>query len=196
MVKNRRCKKCHAALTFHKGLEGSRAKETGLMVIVHKPDRRIEVPTLFGEDQQYISALMNSRTGRSFGELLRYCGLDWQDVLWTNLYKCSLLGDREPRMEEYRKCLPILERQIRSFRPKAIMVCGRMPYRLVLGRSAYEFDFRNSVRLSEVVMHKGRTPSLVLPHPSGLCVPYCSRSEEKRRFEAARVFVQTHVTSQ
>lgn len=98
------CQLCSGAYGFNPGLLGKNASQTGIMFILHRPDERA-VSTL-GEES-YETALRDARTGKTLSGMLGYCGLTWNDIFLTNLFKCVLLNDRQPSKEEYERCLEL-----------------------------------------------------------------------------------------
>ena len=63
--------------------------------------------------------------GSLLNTLLRLAGLERRMVYITNVVKCRPPGNRDPRPEEIRACLPFLERQIKLIKPRVIVALGR-----------------------------------------------------------------------
>lgn len=124
---------CLGASDYHPGLMGQRAEKTGLMFILNHSDSRAKEQTLFDD---YMIALLKSRTGRRLNDILKISSLDFEDVFITNLFKCLLPEDREPLVKEYRRCLSILEAQIEEFRPKKLVLFGHLVYKSLFSDSA------------------------------------------------------------
>ena len=48
-----------------------------------------------------------------------------------NVVKCRPPGNRDPQPEEWRACLPYLEKQVEYLRPKAILTLGRISSQII-----------------------------------------------------------------
>ncbi len=61
-------------------------------------------------------------------------GLRREDVYICNVVKCRPPGNRDPREEEMKECLPFLRRQLAIIRPEVICVLGRVAGKALLGQ--------------------------------------------------------------
>ncbi len=82
-------------------------------------------------------------TGRPFvgdaGKLLTKIitngmGLRREDVFICNVVKCRPPGNRDPKEEEIKECLPFLRRQLEIIKPEVICVLGRVAGAALLGK--------------------------------------------------------------
>jgi len=75
------------------------------------------------EDRQGLAFV--GRSGRLLDEMLLEAGLDpGRDVLIANVVKCRPPGNRAPRREEARRCLPYLRRQMELVKPRILVLLG------------------------------------------------------------------------
>ncbi len=71
--------------------------------------------------------------GQLLTRLIEKMGLKRQDVYIANTVKCRPPGNRNPRDDELRECMPFLKKQIAIIRPKVIMTLGDVATRALLG---------------------------------------------------------------
>jgi len=64
-------------------------------------------------------------SGRILDELLEHVGIKREDVYVTNILKDRPPNNRDPEANEIEVCIPYLERQIESIKPKVICTLGR-----------------------------------------------------------------------
>lgn len=170
------CKLCQEVIAFHEGLKGKRAGLTKILFVAHRPDKRILEPTLpFSEE--YEQALFNSQTGKEVSRILEYCGMGWQDIYWTNIFKCVLRGDRNPTPEEYGNCFGVFEQQVKEFKPKKIVALGSTVYGLMFPEQAKE---KPSQKMWCQTLQFNGLPVLIFPHPSRIW--YKQQKEREQRF--------------
>ncbi len=164
------CGLCDRTIKQAPPLIGCRARDTGFMFVLHKPDSRIN-GNLFDDETAYNIVLGLSRTGQEIKYLLKHCELDPDDVYLTNFFKCTLPKDRNPRVGEYRNCVKKLEEQIEEFDPKKIVF------------------FSKAVK--EHIPELER-PYLVMPHPSKI---WALRNQDKRKaqYEEVRTFLYSQL---
>jgi len=180
------CKRCEDASNFHYGIKGKRADETKLLIVGNRPDSRVEAPVLEIVDQ-YEAAFSKTRTCKNIGNLLQFLEMSWEDIYWTNLVKCTFPNDREPTTEEYKSCFEVLKKQIEEFDPRTILVMGEMPYKLMFHKESK----KNSVsKMWGEILSYGKTPAMIAPHASRVCVPYCTYSEQERWFMKIKSFLR------
>ena len=153
------CYRCKGAFNFHPGLKGRNSENTKLLFVANKPDNRV-LETVLPSFEQYESALLSTKTGKLMYRMLGYCGLSFEDIYWTNTFKCVLPNDRNPKKKEYEKCFNnYLKKQINDFKPKKIIALGEMPYRLMFPDKG---NHANS--LIGTLDYKG-IPVFIMPHP-------------------------------
>jgi len=177
------CSLCKDAFNFHIGLKGKNSDRTKLLFIANKPDSRILEKVLPNFDS-YEMALLSTKTGKMTYQMLRYCGLRFDDIYWTNVFKCVLPDDRNPRKKEYENCFNNhLKKQIVDFKPKKIIAPGEMPYRLMFPDKGnhtssliYTFDYKG-------------IPVFIMPHP-GKIGYYSEIRREEEFYEALESFIK------
>jgi len=177
---------------FSPGFFGERANKTKLMVVGNRADIRVrekaQADLFVPKPNDHKEAMRKSRTGMILGKMLRYSGLDYEDIYFTNVFKCLLIEDRDPTPEQYRQCEFNLMKQVRAFQPKGI---------LVLGHQAYGAMFPIEARTESLEEWTGREktykdrPCLILNHP---CKMMNTMSPEKRQaiYQDVKEFLQKY----
>ncbi|MBW3011419.1 hypothetical protein KY326_04330, partial [Candidatus Woesearchaeota archaeon] len=103
----------------------------------------------------------------------------------TNIYKCVLPEDREPKKAEYRRCISVLEEQIRSFRPRKILACGNRVFEhLFEGQNGSKFE----QTVGKVFKYNDQIPTLVMHHPSKKWM--YSREKREGDYEKLKEFLR------
>ncbi len=110
------------------------AGRTHIVVDRGSPSARIllvgEAP---GAEEDRAGRAFVGRSGRLLDEMLIEGGLDPErDVLIANVVKCRPPGNRPPKPEEARRCLPYLRRQIELVRPRIVALLGATAVRHLL----------------------------------------------------------------
>jgi uracil-DNA glycosylase len=86
-----------------------------------------------GAEEDRTGRAFVGRSGRFLDEMLHEAGLDPErDLLIANVVKCRPPGNRPPLVEEARRCLPFLRRQIELLRPRILVLLGATPSRYLL----------------------------------------------------------------
>lgn len=109
------CKKCSLYKERNHPVVGEGNPEAKIMFIGEAPG--------YWEDQKgrpFVGA-----AGKILDELLDFVKIKREDVYIANILKCRPPGNRDPRSEEIRACVPYLERQIKIINPKIICPLGR-----------------------------------------------------------------------
>jgi uracil-DNA glycosylase family 4 len=180
-----KCNRCERAVEQMPSLMGENFDETRVMFVLHKPDRRVdEVLFRDEEDTAYKMALWTSKTGSQVSKLLEYCGMTSEDVLLTNLFKCTLPGRAKPRKEEYQNCLKNLELQVETHAPRKIIGFGSLVYKAM-------FPGNGSVTeaVGETIDYNG-VPTLIVNHPSKWWA-FLDPLRAEREYEKVRKFLET-----
>lgn len=155
------CNLCPSASNFHNGLYGENSKSTGIMLVLHCQDSRVNQKSLFGSDYEH--ALLKTRTGKAISRLLAYSILSFEDVLITNYLKCVM---QNPKKEDYRRCHTIFEAQLDEFQARKLVLFGK-PARIL---------FDDAPENGEKRKYRG-IETLIMPHPSTLFTHF---TREKR----------------
>ena len=178
----KKCKLCERAVEQMPSLKGENFDRTKLMFVLHKPDNRVYA-VLFRK-HKYEMALWTSKTGVQVTKILDYCGLTSEDVLLTNLFKCTLPGRNKPRKEEYQNCLGNLEMQVDALAPRKIVAFGSLVY-----RTMFPGNGEVTQAIGEQMDYRG-VPTLVMNHPSkiwSLLNPF----RREKEYEKVRRFLET-----
>ena len=107
------------AFCYNPGIIGANYNNSRIMFVLHRSDARVletEKPVDTGlmlfnanelpSEDYYKQALRKSDTGRLLRWMNGYCGINEDDVYITNLFKCLLPDDKNPREKEYRWTQP------------------------------------------------------------------------------------------
>ena len=80
-----------------------------------------------------------------------------------NAVKCHPPENRPPTDEEIRKCHIFLSRQLRTLRPKVIVLLGRSAFKAVMG-----YDCKVTEMAGKIRRVKSGARVVVLPHPAAI----------------------------
>jgi uracil-DNA glycosylase family 4 len=167
-----KCTGCEGAFSYFPGLKGEHADDHKILMILNHSDSRM----LMGKyKHSYSVALPYSNTGRVLEDMLEACDLSLDDVYLTNVFKCLLPHDREPRKGEYVKCRSVLERQIDEYCPERIISFGQKAYENLFPEVSKDEYFADAV---DRVIERDGVPSLVCYHPRKI---YSFPKEDRRR---------------
>jgi len=111
----KKCCACPLRGTCAKVVPGEGNPQAEIMFIGESPGAK--------EDKQgrpFVGA-----AGKFLNEMLEVIGLRREDVFIANILKCRPPGNRDPLPEEVEACWPWLLEQIRSIKPKLIVLLGR-----------------------------------------------------------------------
>ncbi len=109
------CRKCPLYRTRKNPVPGEGNLNAEIMFVGEAPGRK--------EDEA--GRPFVGMAGKLLTQLLKSIGLKREDVYITNIVKCRPPGNRDPKPEEIRACLPYLLAQIRLISPKIIVTLGR-----------------------------------------------------------------------
>jgi DNA polymerase len=110
------------------------------------------------------------RAGQLLNAMLEAIGLSRQQVFIANILKSRPPGNRDPKPEESRACLPYLYRQIELIDPVLILCVGRIAAQTLLRTDAPIGKLRGMLH------HVGHRPMIVTYHPA-----YLLRSPGEKR---------------
>ena len=85
-----------------------------------------------GADEENEGEPFLAASGQLLNQMLRAIGLAREEVYITNVLKCRLPNNREPKKAELQSCPPYLQRQIELIQPKIILLLGRVAAQTVL----------------------------------------------------------------
>jgi uracil-DNA glycosylase family 4 len=152
-----KCNLCSEASDFNYCLRGKNSDKTGLMIVLHRADRRINEYL-----EGYWGALTNSATGIILDKMLIMAGLEFQDVYMTNFFKCLLPKDRSPSWIEYDNCKKILDGQIQEFSPNCMVIFGNSTYKHLFPKESKKARITDQ----DKVLEYNGIPALISLHPS------------------------------
>jgi uracil-DNA glycosylase family 4 len=110
------CDTCRLRMNCTRVVPGEGDPHAEIMFIGEAPGRQEE---LLG--RPFVGA-----AGRLLNRLLKVINIKREDVYITNLVKCRPPQNRDPLPEEIESCSEWLNEQIRSVRPKLIVLLGRL----------------------------------------------------------------------
>jgi len=116
------CRRCPLNQTRTKVVFGIGLPTTKTMIISEAPG--------FWEDQKGLPFV--GRAGKLLDELLSSIGVKRGEIYITNIVKCHPPGNRKPKKEEIKACLPYLLKQIEIIKPKIIVCLGRVALNVFL----------------------------------------------------------------
>lgn len=154
---------CKGAFSYSDGIKGKNADITKILFVGNRADSRILQTSLFNNN--YEEALLKSQTGKIINEILGFCKLTFDDIYFTNLFKCLLLDSKAPSKEEYQNCVSQLEIQVNKFKPKGIVAFGGKVYEFLFPKYANKINFENLIWYSP---EYNRVPTLISNHPCKL----------------------------
>jgi len=176
------CGSCESAFCYFEGLKGKNSGLTKIMFVANRSDSRALSPEW---GSSYMTALLASKTGKILTEILAYSCLSFEDIFLTNVYKCLLPDDREPRAQEYKNCRTVLEAQIAEFSPKKIVTLGQKAYCQLFPEESLKVLHRDAVGQ---MMSYHDTPTLVFLHPRE--VWYLPREEKNEKYSQIADFLR------
>jgi uracil-DNA glycosylase family 4 len=125
----RRCTRCPLHRYRRNPVPGEGKRDAEIMFVGEAPGAREDE-----EGRPFVGA-----AGRLLTQLIEEIGLRRSDTYITNIVKCRPPGNRDPREEEIRACLPYLRRQIRLVRPRILVALGRHAARTLFSEAGLEW---------------------------------------------------------
>jgi len=126
-----------------------------------------------GADEDREGRPFVGRAGMLLTKMIRAMGLERSEVYIANVVKCRPPENRDPDVKEIESCLPFLELQIRSVKPRVVVALGRVSAHSLLqtkesiGKMRGFFRERNGIQVMPTY------------HPSFLL-----RKEKERQYKA------------
>ncbi|PID29934.1 MAG: uracil-DNA glycosylase [Candidatus Cloacimonadota bacterium] len=100
--------------------------------------------------------------GQLLTKMLAAIKIDRKDVYIANIVKCRPPGNRDPRPEEKKACLPYLLEQIDLIKPKVLLLLGKVAANTLLNTDLKMYQLRENTHV-----FRGIT-TFVSYHPSAL----------------------------
>lgn len=110
------CMHCPLSQSRHYPVMGRGDHQAKLMLIAEAPGGQ--------EDIQGLPFVGPS--GEILDRLFKDCGLSREKIYLTNILKCHPPGNRDPREEEIKVCLPYLKYETYLLKPRIIVCLGRV----------------------------------------------------------------------
>jgi uracil-DNA glycosylase len=157
----RSCTLCPLHRTRTQGVFGVGNRNAQWMVIGEAP----------GADEDRQGEPFVGRAGQLLNSMLKAIGLQREQVFIANILKSRPPGNRDPKPEEVRACLPYLFRQIELVNPQLILCVGRIAAQTLL-----ETDTPIGKLRGQLHRIAGNRPMIVTYHPA-----YLLRSPGEKR---------------
>ncbi|MEA2054128.1 MAG: uracil-DNA glycosylase [Candidatus Thermoplasmatota archaeon] len=125
-IKN--CKNCPLSLTRKNAVPGEGREDANIIFIGEAP----------GKSEDETGKPFVGKAGNFLDFALTGIGLKREDIYITNVVKCRPPGNRDPREEEIKACIPYLDGQISIIKPKIFCTLGKFATTYIL--SSYGFD--------------------------------------------------------
>lgn len=157
----RSCTKCPLHATRTNGVFGVGDRQARWMIIGEAP----------GADEDRQGEPFVGRAGQLLNAMLKSVGLAREQVFIANILKSRPPGNRDPKPEEVRACIPYLYRQIELVNPALILCVGRIAAQTLL-------DVDTPIGKLRGTVHRiaANRPMVVTYHPA-----YLLRSPVEKR---------------
>ncbi len=110
------CTRCRLHETRHNVVFGEGPANARLMLVGEAP----------GKEEDLTGRPFVGASGQLLTKMLNAIEIDRQEVFITSILKCRPPGNRAPKADEIRACMPILMTQIELIRPKLILALGNV----------------------------------------------------------------------
>lgn len=157
----RSCTKCPLHATRTNGVFGVGDRTARWMIVGEAP----------GADEDRQGEPFVGRAGQLLNAMLKSVGLAREQVFIANILKSRPPGNRDPKPEEVRACIPYLYRQIELVNPTLILCVGRIAAQTLLAVDTPIGKLRGAVHRIA-----GNRPMVVTYHPA-----YLLRSPVEKR---------------
>ncbi len=114
-----------------------------------------------------VGCLFGVEQDRMLGKMLEAIKLPQSEVFITNVIKCGVPADCQPRAEHVHACLCFLQRQIVAVKPEVILCMGLIATRALLDRREPLSSLRGQVH-SYLTPDKRQIPLIATYHPTFL----------------------------
>jgi DNA polymerase len=114
----RNCKKCPLWKKRKNAVPGEGPADAKIILLGQAPGRE--------EDLKGVPFV--GRAGRFLNQLLKIAGINRKDIFITSPLKCFPPGNRKPKKEEIKACLPWLKKQIEIINPQKFILLGEVAF--------------------------------------------------------------------
>jgi DNA polymerase len=130
-----------------------------------------------GADEDRQGEPFVGKAGQLLNSMLKAMGLAREQVFIANILKSRPPGNRDPRPEEVRECIPFLHRQIELINPRLILCVGRIAAQTLLATDTPIGKLRGKLHHLAPTHPAGQArPMIVTYHPA-----YLLRSPGEKR---------------
>lgn len=147
-----KCTKCNLGNTRSKFVFGTGNPNAEIMFIGEAP----------GADEDLQGLPFVGRAGQLLTKLLKYVGIDREQIYICNILKCRPPNNRKPLPSEIELCKPYLLKQIELVKPKIIVA---------LGATAIEGLLNIKKKMGELrgkILNFNKIPVIITYHPAAL----------------------------
>jgi uracil-DNA glycosylase len=113
------CRKCRLWQGAKQGVPGEGPINAKIMVVGQNP----------GADEDETGRPFVGKAGKYLTKALSENGLKREDIYITNIVKHITPKNRQPYVDEIAACLPYLVAQIKTIKPKKILLLGKVAFR-------------------------------------------------------------------
>jgi len=146
------CQNCPLSKTRKSFVFGSGNPNAELLFIGEAP----------GEQEDLEGEPFIGKAGQLLTNIITAMYLNRDDVYICNIVKCRPPNNRNPELDEIKRCLPYLKKQIRIVRPKVICLLGKVAIQAMLK------DTNSISSLRGTIFYLGKIPTIVTYHPAAL----------------------------
>ncbi len=167
------CEKCILCNTRTQTVFGSGSFNADWMFIGEAPRQDEEL-----EGQPFVG-----QAGKLLTEMVRAIGLQKKDVYITNILKCRLPSNRDPKSDEIKSCQAYLQRQIELVKPKIILAVGQTSAQTLLNSNGSLSKLRGKTHQLNGI------PLIIVFHPA-----YLLRSllEKRKAWQDLQLAIKTY----
>ena len=167
------CEKCILCNTRTQTVFGSGSFNADWMFIGEAPRQDEEL-----EGQPFVG-----QAGKLLTEMVRAIGLQKKDVYITNILKCRLPSNRDPKSDEIKSCQAYLQRQIELVKPKIILAVGQTSAQTLLNSNESLSKLRGKTHQLNGI------PLIIVFHPA-----YLLRSllEKRKAWQDLQLAIKTY----
>lgn len=108
------CKRCNLHKSRHNVVFGEGPPDARLMIIGEAP----------GKEEDLTGRPFVGASGQLLTKMLKAIEIDRKEVFITSILKCRPPGNRTPKADEIKSCMPFLMMQIKLIKPKLILALG------------------------------------------------------------------------
>ncbi|NLI94097.1 MAG: uracil-DNA glycosylase [Peptococcaceae bacterium] len=116
------CRRCELGETRRSVVFGEGPPQAKLMLVGEAP----------GEKEDESGKPFAGQAGRILDKILEENGISREDIYITSVIKCRPPKNRMPKKAEVTACLPFLEKQIESIKPKIIVCLGSLAAKTII----------------------------------------------------------------